>query len=383
MIDSPLPPVQQSAPVPIPLQASTEPNRFWRRATIFTLGVYILILLAWLVLQVIALANGQSQPPMTVQDATDLAIAQADRILGLLEVVLGIIGLLLPLGLGVVVYIYNQSRATIEENRTTITRLSEQTYSATRDAARSAEIIEDLRGRVAVALEAAEEAVKRDKERDTQTTALQTSINKQRQQIDTDRIEAEMRDRKRDEQANSLQTRIEQQRQFVEAQRGAVEQLQNNVQLAYEEALALRRQMKVFDVILTIREYEVTLLSEEYDTVFTSLNTLIFMTDIDEDDDDNNQDIRRREAVHALATLCHTPHLGAHWLPPLMMRAVQHLENMAQHDPVKSVRTEARRALHDFNGSINGKNGNGATSRARKSKAASAVSPSESPTNSD
>lgn len=368
------PPVIVQPPPPTP------PSRFWRRMTILTLAVYVGILLIWLGLQVAMLMTGQAAPPLALEDATDLAIEQADRILGLLEVVLGIIGLLLPLGLGVVVYIYNQSRATIEENRVTIARLSEQAASATRDAARSADIVESLRAKVADALRAAEEAVERDKERDTQTQALQRDIDKQRKQIDVDRIDAEMRDKKRDEQTRSLQDGIEEQWILVTAQREAVERLQTNVKLAYEEMFALRRQMKVVDIILIIREYEVTLLSEEYDTVFTSLNTLIHLTDIDEDDDENidNQHIRRREATHALATLCHTPYQNAPWFPPLLTRAIQHLENMAQHDPVISIRAEARRALRDFNGALNGKTV-GTAPRGRKPKSTS----TDSPTNAD
>lgn len=384
MTDSPVQPTTPViAPLPIP---TTQPSRFWRRATVITLGIYTLILLAWLGFQVVALANGRIQPPMTAEDATELAIAQADRILGLLEVVLGIIGLLLPLGLGVVVYIYNQSRATIEENRTTILRLTEQTYSATRDAARSAEIVEELRGRVGVALNAAEEAVKRDKERDIQTTALQESINKQRSQIDIDRITAEKRDERRDEQAQTLQERIEQQRQMVESQRADLVMLQNNIQMAYDQTLALRRQMKVFDVILTIREYEVTLLSDEQSSVSQAMLRLIQMTLNEEDEDEEesveSQIVRRREAVHALATLCYSPHRDAQWLPQLMARVIQHLEQIAETESIPSVRTEARRALRDFNGSsgLNGnKNGATPTRAPRKAK----VTASDSPTNAD
>ncbi|GEM_PF-2909697 len=373
-----LPPVPiQQIPPPVP---PTQPSRFWRAATVFTLGVYTLFMLVMLGVQVVGMLRGGQAPQLSAQDVASLAVEQADRILNMLDVVFGIIGLLLPLGLGVVVYIYTESNSTIEENRTTITRLSEQTASAMRDAARSADIVEDLRGQVASALKSADEAVERDKKRDEETTRLQTSIDKQRKEVDTQRIEAEMRDKKRDEESDLLQERIEQQRQTVQTQSDAVAQLQGDIKSAYDATLALRRQMKVVDVILDIRGYEVTLLSEEYDTVSKSLNTLIYMTDIDEDDEENieSQHVRRREAVHALATLCRSPYT-TEWLPMLMAKAIQHLEQMSKNDPVMEVRTEARRALHDFNGSLNGKN-SATSSRSRKPKT---PAPSDSPTNTD
>jgi len=346
---------------PTPPVVFSKPNRFWRGATLFTLALYTLFLLIMLGFQVAAILRGSPAPQLNAQDTASLAVEQADRILNMLDVVFGIIGLLLPLGLAVVVYIYTESNSTIEENRATITRLSDQTTSATRDAARSAEIVEDLRGQVASALKSADEAVERDKKRDEETTRLQTSIDRQRKEVDIQRIEGEMRDKKRGEESELVLDRIEQQQELVN--------------LAYNATFLLQRQMKVFDIILIIREYEVTLLSDEYDTVFTSLNTLIYMTDIDEDDEDN-QDVRRREAVHALATLRHTPHVEAQWFPPLLTRAISHLENMVQNDPIKSVRTEARRALYDFKTGLNG-----ATppppSRPRKPKT---PTPSESPT---
>jgi len=63
----------------------------------------------------------------------------------------------------------------------------------------------------------------------------------------------------------------------------------------------------------------------------------------------------------------------------LIAKAVQHLQFIVQSESVPSVRTEARRALRDFNGGINGKNGTTST-RARKPKA---PPPSDDPTNAD
>ncbi|MCU0464975.1 MAG: hypothetical protein MUF38_10455, partial [Anaerolineae bacterium] len=138
----------QTPPASIEVVSAPAKERFgfWQGATVFTLGVYVLVLLAILSTMVYERVQQANQPrqPLSGDIAANLAVEQADRILNLLETLFGVIGVILPLALGVIVYLYQQgttnekrSKAALESNKRTIIKLSE-------NAKQSAETIRDL-----------------------------------------------------------------------------------------------------------------------------------------------------------------------------------------------------------------------------------------------
>jgi uncharacterized coiled-coil DUF342 family protein len=322
-----------------PQTSSSRPSLFWRNATVATIMLYGIFLIATMGFQVAAMLRSEGLPArLSAQDAASLAVEQADRILGLLEVVLGVVALILPLGLTVVVYIYNQSRATIEDNRTTIENLARQATAAQQDAHKSAEEVERLRKEVDKALGAAEDAIARDKERDAETKRLQArieqqqrNIEKQSREVDVQRIEAEKRGEE-------------------------TELLRQMIQVQFAQMLEIQRHTSVLTLILEIRNYEVSLLSDNRDEVVDSLGKLIQYSLVDEEESESldQHTPRRREAIHALATFCYTPYMEADWMHVLMQRLSQHLERLAKEDPVRQVRYEAMRVLRELNNHING-----------------------------
>lgn len=348
-----------------PQTTSSRPSLFWRNATVATIILYGIFLMVMMGFQVAAMLRSEGLPArLSAQDAASLAVEQADRILGLLEVVLGVVALILPLGLTVVVYIYNQSRATIEESRATIENLARQATAAQQDAHRSAEEVERLRKEVDKALGAAEDAIARDRERDTETKRLQASIEqqqrnieKQSREVDVQRIEAEKRGEE-------------------------TEHLRQAIQVQFDQLLEIQRHTNVLTVILDIRNYEVSLLSDNRDEVSDSFNKLIQYSFVDEEESESldQHTPRRREAIHALATFCYTPYMEMEWVRGLMLRLAQHLERLAKEDPVRQVRYEAMRVLRELNNRTNGATPvpSPSTTRRRSSKPNSNV-----PTNGD
>ncbi|OQY85324.1 MAG: hypothetical protein B6D42_03575 [Anaerolineae bacterium UTCFX5] len=164
----------------------TRSQRVLRISLIVVLAVYVVFVL------IVALMLGidrltpmiQTTPGLTADARATLALDQADRILSLLEVVLGIIALILPLALGVVVYIFQQNRRTVEQ-------LTDKAERAERNAAHSAERVREYReearsteARVNEALNKIALAEARDIERDEGARRLQDAIEEQRREVE-------------------------------------------------------------------------------------------------------------------------------------------------------------------------------------------------------
>jgi hypothetical protein len=130
-------------------------------------------------------------PLLGVEDKADLALAQADRILSLLETILGLVGVILPLALGVVVYIFQQNRRVIED-------LTDKAEEARRDAANSKARVEELnaetRGldsKVREAVGKINGAIEQDKLREEALNKLQASVQTQRFDVNDALLEAQ------------------------------------------------------------------------------------------------------------------------------------------------------------------------------------------------
>jgi hypothetical protein len=256
---------------------------------------------------------------------------------------------LLPLGLTVVVYIYNQSRATIKENEQTIEALSREARQARADAdmskAQVTALQTDVKAQVAALQTDVKNALANLNAQMTQSSATIAALG----------VDAELR-------ADHLANSIEQQRREAEHRDLEREAQMDRQQQDFEEKISLQvlqlqqiqQQVSVLDLILDIRSYEVGLLSDTYEDVQLSLNALIQYTYLDEEEDDGRQNTRRREAVHALGTFSHSVSTDYDWVSALKLRAIQHLELIALDDMTPQVRYEARRVLRELNGEGSG-----------------------------
>lgn len=356
-----------TTPTPAKTTRPLRPSPFWRVMTLLTLGAYIAFLLVFLAMQAYAmLQRGTPDLTLNAEEAAELAVAQADRILGLLEVILGVVGLLLPLGLTVVVYIYNQSRATLKENEDTIEELSREAREARDAAEASKKQVTALQTRVEAALQ-----------------KLNDQMAKSSETIEALGVDAEFR-------AEQLANSIDQQRREAEQRDLDREAKMDRQQRDFEEQINLQilalqqieRQMGVLNLILEIRDYEVRLLSDTYEEAQLSLNALIQYTYVDEDEEegDERQHTRRREAVHALGTFGQAFTVAeAEWVYPLKQRVIAHLTQMAESDGVSQVRYEARRVLRDLT-LADAKNGNKPPTSSRGTRSRSKPPASEQPT---
>lgn len=252
-------------------ETETQPTQtrfgFWQGATVFTLGVYVLVLLAILSTMVYERVQqaGQPRQPLSGDVAANLAVEQADRILNLLETLFGVIGVILPLALGVIVYLYQQgttnekrSKAALESNKRTIIRLSD-------DAKKSAQTVRELQAQVNQALKELEASAERDKARDDESRRLQGIIS---------------------DQSNRLEDLL-------------------------NETYGLQQQWVIMQKLLDIRRWTAEIRSDDMETLRLSLESLQQYTfpDYDEDNGHHNQyqSIIRREAVRALTTLRDSP----------------------------------------------------------------------------
>lgn len=261
-----------------PQETETQPTKtrfgFWQGATVFTLGVYVLVLLSILSIMIFERFQqaGQPRQPLSGDVAANLAVEQADRILNLLETLFGVIGVILPLALGVIVYLYQQgntnqklSEKALEANKRTIRNLSE-------NARQSAQTVRELQGKVAQALKELEESEKRDKARDDESRRLQ---------------------------------------ELVASQQATAAEQSNRLEDLLNETYGLQQQWVIMQKLLDIRRWTAEIRTDDMETLRLSLESLQQYTfpDYDEDNGHHNQyqSIIRREAVRALTTLRDSP----------------------------------------------------------------------------
>lgn len=349
----------QSKTVFVPNSTEAPWARFARLALIFVLAVYTIAVLGVLFLIGLDRVRDAMAPPvmLSTDDKASLALEQADRILSLLEVVIGAIALVLPLALGVVVFIFQQNRRTIEE-------LTERAHHAQQDAAASAELVNKYRAsaeateaRVSDALtqiavaeerdrlrdEAARERERENLERDLERDAAAKQLQ---QQIIEQERENVRRDLARDEAARELQRQIADQKREVMEVSYTAKELLNQSRVAQDK-------LKKVDQFLEVRRHSALCTSEDVIEATTAVLTLTqiaqYPAPYDDDDDDAPHDplraerdmLLRREALRALALVREARHVPVEIRERLLV-ALKDIAAQADH---KVLQLEARRTL--------------------------------------
>lgn len=252
-------------------------QRLLSLSLIVILALYVVfVLVVVLMLGVERLNPGVLLPSgVSADERAGLALEQADRILSLLEVVLGIIALILPLALGVVVYIFQQNRRTVEQ-------LTEKAERAERNAAHSAERVREYReearsteARVNEALNKIALAEARDIERDAGARRLQEAIEEQRREVEDLSYKAE------DllSQSRSAQAKLTMVDQFLEVRRHGVLCTSDDVMVSTKAVVTLM-ELALYPPPLDDEPVEFDPLKAERDMML------------------------RREALRALAAVC-------------------------------------------------------------------------------
>lgn len=310
---------------------------WWARPARLGLGIvlaiYTVFVLGVLVLVTLDRARDAVGPAVQL-DAADkaaLALEQADRILSLLEVVLGMIALVLPLALGVVVYIFQSNRRTIEQ-------LTHKAERAETNAARSEQRVEEYREkaekideRVLNALMKIEVAEELDRLRD-EASKQQEKENLQR-------------DLDRDAAARELQAQIAEQKREVEDVSLTAKELLNQSRSAQDKLTKV-------DQFLEVRRHSAMCTSDDVLEATTAVLTLMQIAQYpapDDEDDENAHDplrrerdmLLRREALRALVSVGEAAHVPAE----INRRLIDMLRLMVDGEEHKVLRLEAHRTF--------------------------------------
>lgn len=313
----------------------TEP--WWARparlALVFVLGVYAVAVLFVLLIVGLDRVRHASDPipELGTADKAGLALDQAERILSLLEVVIGAIALVLPLALGVIVFIFQQNRRTIEE-------LTQKAERAETNAARSQQRVEEYREeakeigqRVNAALNQIGMAEERDRFRDEQARKAEEENLK--------------RDIARDEAARELQRQIaDQKREVVDVSFTAQELL--------NQSRSAQHKLTKVDQFLEVRRHSALCTSEDVLEATTAVLTLAQIAQYpdpgDDDDEDERDPLRgerdmllRREALRAMVSVREAQHVPRE----IRDRLLVVLRTMSVDAEHKVLRLEAIRTL--------------------------------------
>lgn len=317
---------------------SVEP--WWARparlSLAFVLGVYAIAVLFVLLIVGLDRVRHASDPipDLSTADKAGLALDQAERILSLLEVVIGAIALVLPLALGVVVFIFQQNRRTIEE-------LTQKAERAETNAARSENRVEEYREeakaigeRVNAALNQIVIAEERDRFRDEESRK-QEAANLQR-------------DLERDQAAHELQRQIaDQKREVVDVSFTAQELL--------NQSRSAQHKLTKVDQFLEMRRHSALCTSEDVLEATTAVLTLAqiaqYPVPLDDDDEDDRDPLRgerdmllRREALRALVIVRESQHVPEE----IRDRLLALLRTMSTEADHKVLQLEAARTLRQL-----------------------------------
>ena len=271
-----------------------------RLSLAFVLGIYAIAVLFVLLIVGLDRVRHASDPipDLSTADKAGLALDQAERILSLLEVVIGAIALVLPLALGVVVFIFQQNRRTIEE-------LTQKAERAETNAARSESRVEEYREeakaigeRVNAALNQIVIAEERDRFRDEESRK-QEAANLQR-------------DLERDQAAHELQRQIaDQKREVVDVSFTAQELL--------NQSRSAQHKLTKVDQFMEVRRHSALSTSEDVleatTAVLTHAQIAQYPDPVDDDEDDRDplrgerDMLLRREALRALVSVGEAQHV--------------------------------------------------------------------------
>lgn len=306
--------------------------RPFRLSLVALIAIYTVFILGVLFLVTVDRARTITTPgsAMTADDRASLALEQADRILSLLEVVLGIVALLLPLALGVIVYIFQQNRRTIEQ----LTQTAERAES---NAARSQQRVEEYR----------EEAKATDKRVNDALNKIEVAEQLDIQRDETSRRREEdnlQRDLARDEAARKLEEQII-------AQKREVEDVSMTARDLLSQSHDAQDKLKKVDQFLEVRRHSALCTSEDVLEATKAVLTLMQIAEYPapEDDDTMNHDplraerdmLLRREALRALVSVRESGSIPSE-VGDRLLKMLESMVNGAEH---KVLRLEAHRTF--------------------------------------
>lgn len=314
---------------------SAEP--WWARPArltlVFVLAIYTVVVLGVLFLVTVDRARDASLPAplLSADDKASLALEQADRILSLLEVVLGMIALVLPLALGVVVYIFQQNRRTIEQ-------LTMKAERAETNAARSEQRVEEYR----------EEAKATDKRVNDALNkiAVAEELDRQRDQASKEQEKENLRrDLERDTAARELQEQIALQKREVEDVSLTAKDLLNQSRSAQDKLTKV-------DQFLEVRRHSALCTSDDVLEATTAVLTLMqiaqYPVPVDDDGEHSHDPLRaerdmllRREALRGLVSVREAANVPSE----ISQRLLDMLQLMIDGEEHKVLRLEARRTF--------------------------------------
>jgi hypothetical protein len=320
-------------PTVIPFRAEPWWARPFRLTLVALLGVYAVFILGVLFFVTIDRAFKAAVPvdALSADDRASIALEHADRILNLLEVVLGIVALLLPLALGVIVYIFQQNRRTIEQ-------LTQTAERAETNAARSQQRVEEYR----------EEAKSTDKRVNDALNKIEIAeqLDRQRDELSKQREEENLqRDLARDEAARNLEAQII-------AQKREVEDVSMTARDLLSQSRDAQDKLKKVDQFLEVRRHSALCTSEDVLEATTAVLTLMQIAQYpapDDDDDSMSHDplraerdmLLRREALRALVSVRESANVPQE----IGERLLAMLQSMMDGQDHKVLRLEAQRTF--------------------------------------
>lgn len=310
-----------------------------------------------------AFLAGQAQQAFATHTSRGLApdaaaavtLDATDRILSLLEVTLGVIALLLPLALGVMIYIYQQ-------NSRTQRALARDAADAMNAAMQSAEIARDSRNQIAESRDKIAASSQQISALDIRVQQALTSIEKEEQTLSEmkPKLDAALeRDEKMDQQVNDAlvtietlrgrllvqmkeaETRVsELDRRVAEAVRQAEQYRQEVEQLrqALKELQRMQPELVQFTTLSEIQSKSVLMFSSDS---FKARSAVLSLLEYTRDP----SFVVRREAVRAFTRV---PDAGAAFPLPVahIVRRLQEISADDEEQP--GVQLEARRILDKF-----------------------------------
>ncbi len=343
-----------ASPASPPARASAA-RRWAFRALLFVVGVpYAAIWFAFLAGQAQQAFAARNISGLSPDAAAAVTLASTDRILSLLEVTLGVIALLLPLALGVMIYIYQQNSRTqraLAQRATDAMNAAMQSEALARDSrnqiadskdkiAASGQQISRLDIRVQQALASIEkeeqtllemklklgEALERDEKMDRQVSDALVTIETLRSRLQTQMTEAKAHVSELDRRVKEAVTQAEQYQQEVEQLRQALKELQR-----------MQPELVQFTTLSEIQSKSVLMFSSDS---FKARSAVLSLLEYTRDP----SFVVRREAVRAFTRV---PDASAAF--PLPVAAiVRRLQEISAGDSEPGVQLEARRILDKF-----------------------------------
>lgn len=300
---------------------------------IVVLAVYFGFITLFIGNQLVDSVREKSDPNLAPDQVAAVALDTSDRILNLFEVILSIVGILLPLMVAVFIYLYQQ----VFEAQATTGERAEKAQSAAENAAKEAE---KLNAEVRQTLKevGATQAIAHKLQGD-----VENSLERQ--------LETEFQVKKLLREMQDTQNTTQDQYGLIRVAESNVEHLDMQVQRTLDEIHDSRRDLEKirdrigrvqerllrFDALAAVQNSGVSLLSEDRMQALIAAQTLNEYSHADDP-------VVRFEYVHALDNIAG---LDDSQLPTNGI--VARLQEMSESDPEPAIRLAARRVLDKFN----------------------------------